>query len=242
MQSKTKSLTGLKISDADKGLVTAVFSTFNVKDHDGDVTLPGAFVDGAEVRISAYNHTSWSGALPVGKATIHADEEKAWFEGQFFLDTQMGADTFEVIKNMGDLQEYSYGFDILEAEPGVHDGENVQFLKAVKVHEVSPVLLGAGIGTRTLAVKGRDQKFSEHAASVMADVDALTARAEEIKSMREEKGKELGESAKTLLTGVDAALTRLREVMASEPPSDTTKTDLTRELARHEARRVTGRN
>lgn len=240
--SRTKALSGLKITDADKGLVTAVFSTFNVKDHDGDVTLPGAFADGAEVRISAYNHESWKGALPVGKATIHQDDEKAWFDGQFFLDTQAGEETFKVIKGLGDLQEYSYGFDVLEGEPGVFDGENVQFLKRLKVHEVSPVLLGAGIGTRTLAVKGRDMKFSEHATAVMADVDELTARADEIKAMRAEKGKDLGDSAKALLEGVDAALTRLREVMASEPPKDNTQADLARELARHEVRRVTGRN
>ena len=38
-----KTFTGLTVKAADKGEVSAVFSTFGVKDHDGDVTLPGAF-------------------------------------------------------------------------------------------------------------------------------------------------------------------------------------------------------
>ena len=37
--------------------------------------------------------------------------------------------------------------------PGTVEGKAVQFLKKLKVHEVSPVLLGAGIGTQTLSVK-----------------------------------------------------------------------------------------
>ena len=36
------------------------------------------------------------------------------------------------------------------------DGRSVQFLERLKVHEVSPVILGAGIATRTLATKGKD--------------------------------------------------------------------------------------
>ncbi len=237
--SRTKALKGLKITDADKGLVTAVFSTFNVKDHDGDVTLPGAFADGAEVRISAYNHKSWEGALPVGKATIHQDDDKAWFEGEFFLDTQAGSETFKVIKGLGDLQEYSYGFDVLEAEPGVHDGENVQVLKRVKVHEVSPVLLGAGIGTRTLAVKGRDMKFAEHIESVVTDVTEVLDRAEEVKTLRASQGKAIGQASVDALAELDTQIKRLSEVLTSEP-SETTQVDMSAELLRAEVHRAQG--
>src|SRR5213595_1548806 len=52
------------------GEVTALFARLNVVDADGDVTLSGAFTEGAPVVISAYGHTSWGGALPVGKGTI----------------------------------------------------------------------------------------------------------------------------------------------------------------------------
>lgn len=155
---KTKALTGLKLSikDASKGTFRAVFATFNVIDHDGDVTLPGAFTDGQKVRISAYNHASWGkGMLPVGKGTIHQDEIEAWVDGEFFLSTGAGSDTYEVVKAMDDLQEWSYGFDVLDGHDGEKDGQSVQFLVKLDVHEVSPVLLGAGLGTRTTAVKGK---------------------------------------------------------------------------------------
>lgn len=154
MQSKQKALSGLKITDAAEGKITAVFATLNVKDSDGDVTLPGAFTK-EEVRISAYNHQSWKGALPVGKGKISEDGDEVVLEGEFFLDTTAGKDTFEVVKQMGDLQEWSYGYDVLDSERGSKDGERVNFLKSMKVHEVSPVILGAGVDTRTLAVKGK---------------------------------------------------------------------------------------
>jgi HK97 family phage prohead protease len=161
MDRKHKALTGLKITDATKGEVEAIFATLDVKDSDGDVTLKGAFEDGAEVRISAYNHKSWDGALPVGKGTITETGDIAVLKGQFFLDTTAGADTFEVVKQLGELQEWSYGYDVVDSEKGTKDGESVRYLKSLKVHEVSPVILGAGVDTRTLAVKGAKQLQSD---------------------------------------------------------------------------------
>lgn len=158
----SKSLHGVEVKNADKGEVTAVFSTFNVVDKDGDVTLPDAFTDGEQVSISAYNHTSWGGVLPVGKGTIRALKSgEAVLEGQFFMDTQLGRETFQVVKNMGAQQEWSYGFDVVEHSFGEHDGKQVRFLKKLKVTEVSPVLLGAGENTRTVAVKARKSSPGE---------------------------------------------------------------------------------
>jgi len=148
----TKSF-NVTIKNADRGEITAVFSTFNVIDSDGDVTLPGAFEDGVEVPISAYGHTSWQGALPVGKARIRQTDTQAILEGQFFMETQAGRDTFTVVKELGDLGQWSYGFDIVKHSFGEFEGRQVRFLERVKVHEVSPVLVGAGVGVRTLVAK-----------------------------------------------------------------------------------------
>jgi len=141
-------------ADGEEGSFTAVFSTLNVMDRDGDVTRPGAFQDGQKVRISYWGH-SWY-ELPVGKGVIHADDEKAWVEGQFFLDTERGLQTYRTVKNLEDLQEWSYGFDIVKSSLGKFDGQDVRFLEALDVYEVSPVMLGAGIGTRTTGIKGAD--------------------------------------------------------------------------------------
>lgn len=150
----TKSFTGFQVKDAAKGEFRAVFSTFNVVDSDGDVTLPGAFEDGTEVRISAYGHASWGGVLPVGKGVVHSDQKEAWVDGQFFMNTAHGKDTFLTVEAMGGLQEWSYSVEPTNYSFGEFEGRQVQFLEKLKgPQEVSPVLAGAGVGTRTLAIK-----------------------------------------------------------------------------------------
>lgn len=151
--SQHKQLSHVEIKSADRGEVSAVFSTFNVVDSDGDVTLPGAFTDGEEVLISSYGHTSWFGALPVGKGRIRTTKSEAILDGQFFMGTTHGRDTFAVIKALGGAQQWSYGYDVLDSDAGKFDGRDVRLLKKLKVHETSPVLIGAGVNTRTLAVK-----------------------------------------------------------------------------------------
>ena len=154
----------LEVKDVDQGLVEAVFSTFNVIDHDGDVLLEGAFEDGAKVRISAYGHRSWMGALPVGRGTIRAEKDRAVLEGQFFLSTEAGKETFEVIKEMGELQEWSYSLDDVETAlvsdlPDDLQGA-IRAIRKVQVYEVSPVMAGASLGTETLSVK--EQRAEEN--------------------------------------------------------------------------------
>jgi hypothetical protein len=174
---QTKAIT-VEIKDAEKGEVEAVFATFGVKDKDGDVTLPGAFEDGAEVLISAYGHSSWGGHLPVGKGAIKTTATDARLVGKFFLNTVAGREHFSVIKELGASQEWSYGFDVKgtgEVTPEMEQQGVHRVLTALKVHEVSPVLLGAGIDTRTVDVKSE----GEAAARAAAEAAAAKAAADE---------------------------------------------------------------
>lgn len=156
---ESKQLSHVAIKSADLGQVTAVFSTFvddlgrPVVDRDGDVTSPQAIKNGAEVVISAYEHGSWEGRLPVGKGVVRVSSREAVLEGQFFLDTNAGRDTFNVVKNLGRLQEWSYSLHDVVAEWTEIDGRPVRVLKSIVIKEVSPVLRGAGIDTRTLDTK-----------------------------------------------------------------------------------------
>lgn len=218
----TKSAIRVEVKDADKGQVEAVFATFNVIDKDGDVTLPGAFEDGAPVRISAYQHTSWSGALPVGKGVIRQTDTEAILEGQFFLNTTGGRDTFEVVKQLGDQQEWSYGYDTLESSFGMQEDRNVQFLKKMKAHEVSPVLLGAGVGTRTLSAKNAST-FNEQVVETMVVVNALLDSADRVVALRAEKGKELSQVNRASLDELRKGLERLTALLGSEPTEDSVK-------------------
>lgn len=148
-----KTLAGVTVKSIDQGEVSAVFSTFNVIDKDGDVTLPGAIKNGTEVVISAYGHESWRGLLPVGKGVIRTTTREAILEGRFFLETTAGRETFETVKQLGDLQEWSYSLSDVDAYSGEFGGRPAQFLRSITVKEVSPVLVGAGVDTRTLATK-----------------------------------------------------------------------------------------
>ena len=100
----------LKEGSEETGEFQAIFATLNVIDHDGDVTVPWAFEEGQKVRISYWGHR-WRD-LPVGKGVIHSDGEKAWVDDAFFLDTEAGRETYRTVKNLGELQEWSYGFDV----------------------------------------------------------------------------------------------------------------------------------
>lgn len=151
---------------ADKpGTFRAVVATYNVVDHDGDVTLPGALDTSKKVIVSPYNHSSIDEAyadMPVGAATITTVGDKAVAEGRFYTDTDDGRKAWQITKALYDdgLGEWSYGFRI-PAGGAVTDPKQlgewpgaVRILKAVAPFEVSLVFAGAGIGTQTVTIKG----------------------------------------------------------------------------------------
>jgi phage head maturation protease len=159
MTMKAKRLGAFEIKAADKGEVEAVLATFNVVDLDGDVVLPGAFEEGAELAI-LWSH-KWD-SRPVGRGAITKTETEARIKGHFFMDTLDGREAFLTVKNMGALQEWSWGFKIPlnAAEWGEFDTGSgvieVQYLGTnapLDVYEASPVLRGASVGSRTVEVK-----------------------------------------------------------------------------------------
>jgi HK97 family phage prohead protease len=163
MEKKKIQSSGMKLLSKE-GSFQAIFSRFNEVDKQGDITLPGAFEDGEQVKIAAWGH-DW-GSLPVGRGVIHQDGEKAWVDGEFFLDTEAGFETYKTIKNLGDLAEWSYGFDILDSEH--KDGYRI--LKKLQCFEVSPVLVGAGNRTMTQSIKSHG---SQNAKALLLEIQSL---------------------------------------------------------------------
>lgn len=222
MTTKEFAPTEFKFDDA-KGTITAVFARLNVKDSDGDVTLPG-FFGTQEVAIAAAHDRSKIG----GRGTISEQGDTARFKGQYFMDTIEGQQQYLTAKAMGDLQEWSYGYRILDggAKLGQHQGDDVRFLQpkddgtpGVDVHEVSTVLRGAGVGTRTASIKSEGLRFVDQAEQVARAAELLFGRGAEIKQMRAEKGSTLGDEAlarlidvKTRLENVATMLTDLTHV------------------------------
>lgn len=166
-----KSLSSVRIKDADQGLVEAVFSTFDELDRDGDITAKGAFTDGAPLVISAYGHRSWDGELPVGKGVIRVGSTEAIADMQFFLETTHGRDTFETVKQLSEagLQEWSYSLQDVVSEWVKVDGRSARLLKKITVKEVSPVLVGAGMSTRTLTAKAARKQLASTVARMLGE-------------------------------------------------------------------------
>lgn len=165
-----------------EGTFLSRFSTYNVIDDQGDVMLPGSVPAGQETAM-VWSH-QWDG-LPVARGVTEEDDGGANLRGAFFMDTTAGLEAYRTVKNMGGLQEYSFGFRTLDAEFGeFEDGSGVKrpvrFVKRIELYEVSPVLIGANRNTGTLAIKsagsaddGDDADDDDNAAELLESVETL---------------------------------------------------------------------
>ena len=157
----------IKEEGSEKGNVEAVFSVFGNVDSDGDVVVPGAVKSGfKDTQVPMVFAHKWD--QPIGKGTIVQDNEKAVFKGSFFMETEAGKEAYNLVKSMGDLQQWSFGFRVDDSEvapfkksdePG--DEYDVRYLKELTVYEVSPVLVGANQETYTLAIKSGEDTIYE---------------------------------------------------------------------------------
>lgn len=200
----------------ESGAVTIAFAQLNVIDHDKDVSLPGSFPTKA-VPISAYGHTSWSGAMPVGKGTIRETDGWAILDGQFLMDTDQGRNAHATVKAMAELQEWSYGLDPTSVTFGTKDDQKVRFIAKQDVFEVSPVLRGAGIATHTMSIKGApgsDAPYAEHLAWLLGEMKALAERTRDRTEWRAKEGRRLSEANVAQLEELDAELAARRGDLA----------------------------
>lgn len=185
-----KAMHRFEIKDAEKGQVEAVFATLNVKDFDGDYTLPGAFDTGAEVVLGAYGHSSYlRGQLPVGIAKIRETGSDVRIDGQFNLDTQAGREHFSMAKMLGPLQEWSYEYDVLETGEVTQELRQMgvdRVIKKAKVYGVSPVQVGAGVNTHTVATKAAETKTEDPPKAPPQDPEQEKAREAERRVIDEE--------------------------------------------------------
>lgn len=221
MDRKTFAPVEMKLDEA--GSISLAFAQLNVIDKDGDVTLPGA-VPEKDVPMSAYGHTSWDGELPVGKGTISEVGDWAVFTGAFFMDTTAGRETHATIKALGPLAEYSYGYRLTDFSFGEQDGQNVRFLRGLDIYEVSPVLVGVGVGTHTRAIKGAASALglSEHLDWVTVELATAIERAGLRADLRAKEGRVLSTANRDRLTSIADAwrsgLAELDAILADTDP------------------------
>ena len=150
--------------DGDKRYIEAVFSLFDTIDSDNDVTKANALrsgYTGNKVPL-VWNH-DWSKVI--GRGIIETDNQKAVFKG-YFLPTEAGKEAYETLKAMQDMQQFSYGFQVMKSSKGKHidsKGEEVpvRVLEDVKVWEVSPVLVGAQQNSFVQALKSGLEPYDD---------------------------------------------------------------------------------
>lgn len=173
-----------------EGKVEAVFSVFNTIDSDNDVVVPKSIRSGyGEKGVTMVWAHDW--AKPIGRGKIIQDDNNAKFVGEFNMNTDAGKEAYETVKAMGDLQQWSFGFEVLDSEVGTFtkdsgESQEVRYLKDVKVWEVSPVLVGANQETYTMAIKANKEKAQSKDVKEQVRTDEYTTldearnRAEEL--------------------------------------------------------------
>lgn len=200
----------------DEGVGLAKIATLSAVDHDGDTYAPGAFGD-QEVKVLAGH--SWEG-IPLGKGRVFERGDEAVAEFKLNLDTTAGLEWHKALKfdlaNGKPLQEWSYGFQVLDSMDEMRDGKAIRVLKSLEVFEVSPVVKGAGVDTGTVAIKGK-KAFLDTAWNVIE-------WAERLASEREAEGKPFRPAweshLKELKDRLDALLSRV------DDPTDTRKAEM----------------
>ena len=222
----------LEIKNDEKGEVAAVFSIFDKVDSDGDIVKAGSiksgFKSGDVPMVWAHK---WD--MPIGKGQIEQDDNKATFKGQFFMDTESGKEAYNLVKAMGELQQWSFGFKVDDSEygkfkkDGSDEEEDVRFLKGLTVYEVSPVLVGANQETYTMAIKSNTELLED-----IADAKAVMTTgsmnepdpAEEVEEVEEAPAEEV----------IDEVDTEFEEVSEEAPAEDAEAEEIAEETAEEE--------
>lgn len=197
--------------DGDTRYLEAVFSLFDTVDSDNDVTKAGALrsgYTGNKVPL-VWNH-DWSKVI--GRGVIESDNQKAVFKG-YFLNTEAGKEAYETVKAMRDMQQFSYGFQVLKSAEGTHidnKGEEVpvRVLEDVKVWEVSPVLVGAQQNSFVQALKSGLESLDDPEENE-EEYDEIDTEFEEVV---EDEKRALGDD---LYTTIEEAEARAKELGCS---------------------------
>lgn len=243
MKTEIKNLTVKEIDDAGHGL--AKIATLTAVDHDGDTYQAGAFgwKEGGDQWVPILPAHDRK-AMPLGKARVYEHGDEALADFHLNLNSAAGREWHSALKF--DLEkgnavgEWSYGYDVLDALDEQRMQKRVRVIKRVDVHEVSPVIRGAGIGTGTLSIKSRGS-FAAQLDDVIEEIDDIIDRAGDVKALREADGRPLSKARLDQLAALKSRLDALVAGSVQPAASDPTADELAAAFMTLDARRIFGR-
>jgi HK97 family phage prohead protease len=237
----TKNLTVTQMGETGKGL--AILARLSEIDHDGDTYAKGAFSwkEGGEQWCPLIHHHDRY-QMPFGKARVYEDGDVAYAELHLNLETRAGADwhkalLFDLAKGRP-VQEYSYGFAVLDADYNIQADQRTRVLKRLDVHEVSTVVRGAGRGTGTLSMKAlKEAGFSPLIASLSELAEALGGDASSLSATGRKQLEQIHAALGKALTPPAASPAEGQGACASGAEADAKfHAMIANERARHETR------
>ncbi len=229
-----KTLVAVEVKDdgEDEGTVVAHFAKMDEVDRDEEITSKGAF-GSQDVLLGAYGHASTGRfgvpIAPVGIGNITEEKGIAVFTGQYNLKMAAGREAFEAVKMAGPLQQWSYGFQVLKESVKTIGNRAIRVLEQVKVHEVSPVMVGAANASRTASIKSRDDledlTLEDHAEAALTTVSDVVDRIKWTATARAKSGRTLSAANLTRLQSMHSSIQSMDQEIAklladAEPPSD----------------------
>lgn len=212
---------GVELKHLDEtGHGLARIATLSEVDHDGDTYERGAFGEQWAQILAAHN---WS-TVPLGKARVYEADNEALAELHFNMDSVAGREWFSSVKfdfegcceGAPKIQEWSYGFRVIDSADETRDDNRVRVLKRLEVFEVSPVVKGAGIGTGTLDIKSTNTNFGDQLDGAIAEMGDIVVRARSIKDLRNKDGRGLSATRITQLTDLNRGIVQLLDEAEAE--------------------------
>ena len=137
--------TEYEIKDVDsKGIVQFIANAFNVKDSDGDISLPGSFTKTISENRKRLRHLKWHDPRYMIGAIkeISEDEIGLTVTSQLMLGTQLGRETYEEYKALAEVgQRMEHSVAVIPIK--FDDTANGREVSEWKLREVSTVAWGA---------------------------------------------------------------------------------------------------
>lgn len=170
----------------ESGVFTAYASVFGNIDSYGEIVMPGAFKADLERWAEKgdpipllFGHNMGDPDFNIGHLlSAEEDDVGLLVKAQIDLDSPKGPYTYKLLKERR-ISQMSFAFDVLDGARSQRpkadgDGENEVFeLKALKLHEVSVVPLGANQETDVLMVKAGRALSSKNESSLRGAYEAI---------------------------------------------------------------------